>query len=115
MKDITRNHTEAYQTLFEGIDTTSMTPAEMMNYRKLFNYIVESGDIAKAEGVTLGEVIDEGILGSIVGAISGATILPGIMKAICEVLGIKEKSVLWDLMTSRVVLAAMAGKVGMRL
>lgn len=110
-----KNHTEAQNRLFEGIDTTQMTPNDMVNYRKLFNYIVESGDIAKEEGVALGEVIDEGLLGSLIGAVSGATILPGIMKAICEVLGIKEKSVLWDLMTSRVVLAAMAGKVGMRL
>ena len=98
--------------LFEGIDLTGYTPKELMNSKKLYNYIVESAEIAKKENLPLKDVLDEGIFGSLVGIAAGATIGPAIMKAVCKVLGIDEKGVLGNLMTSRVVLAAMGSQLG---
>jgi len=58
--------------------------------------------------------IDEGLLGAIVGAASGFTFGPKIMNAICDVLGINPRGSLGSLMTSRVVLTAVAAKIGAR-
>lgn len=101
--------------LFEGIDLTGYTPKQIMDSKKLYNYIVESAEIAKEEGKDLGDVIDEGIFGSLLGIAAGATVGPSIMKAVCKVLGIDEKGVLGSLLTSRVVLSAMGAELGFRI
>ena len=84
-------------TLYEGLDLTQYTPKQIMDSKKLYNYIVES---------------DEGIFSSLVGMAAGATIGPSIMKAVCKVLGIDERGTLGSLLTSRVVLAAMGSQLG---
>lgn len=94
-------------TLFEGIDVSKCTPAQLMGAKKLYNYIVESAEIAQAENVPLDDVLDEGIFGAIVGGLTGATIGPAIGKAICKVLSIDEKGVLGNLICSRLVLSAL--------
>ena len=59
--------------------------------------------------------IDEGLLGAIVGGAAGLTFGPKIMNAICSVLGIDPKGALGSLMTSRLIMTAVAGKIGARI
>lgn len=105
--------------LFEGVDTSKMNVNDIIKAKKLYNYIVESAEIAKKENIELEQVIDnqvlEGLFGSILGGISGAVIGPSISKAICHVLGIDEKGLLGSLICSRVVLAALGGQLGYKL
>ena len=104
-----------YSTLFEGVDLSQYTPNQIMNSKKLYDYIVESAEVANENGQALDDVIDEGIFGALVGAAAGATVGPAIMKAVCKVLGIQETGTLGNLLTSRVVLAAVCGELGLRL
>jgi len=87
-------------------DNTNIT--EDLNAQ--YDALIESLQKAKEEQ----QPIDEGILGAIVGGIAGATVLPKIMKAICGVLGITENGQLGSLLTSKLVLAAVGTKVGMK-
>lgn len=102
-------------TLFEGLDITQYTPAELMAAHTLYNYITESASIAEQENVPLGDVLDEGVFGAILGGVAGATVGPAIGKAICKVLGIDEKGLLGSLITSRLCLAALGTELGYRL
>ena len=38
-----------YSTLYEGIDLSQYTPKEIMDGKKLYDYIVESAEVAKAQ------------------------------------------------------------------
>ena len=67
------------------------------------------------EAKEAGTPIDEGILGAISGAILGASFGPKLGNAICSALGIDPKGTLGSLMTSRLVLGAICGKIGMKL
>jgi hypothetical protein len=58
--------------------------------------------------------LDEGVLGSILGGIAGFTIGPAIGKAIANALGI-EKGILYDMFTSRVVVAALGAMLGKKI
>lgn len=109
------NETPEITGIFEHIDTSAFKPKDYINTQKLYNYIVESGKIAIEENVPMDDVISESILGSLVGAVTGATLGKTIMTSVCQILGIQEKGVLYDLLTSRVVLAALGGKLGYRL
>lgn len=102
-----------YSRLYEGIDLSQYAPEQIMNSKKLYDYIVESAEIAKEEGKSLDDVVDEGIFSALVGVAAGATVGPSIMKAICKVLGIQETGTLGNLLTSRVVLAAVCGELGL--
>lgn len=76
-----------------------------------YDRIIEMLQKAKEEKTP----IDEGLLGAIVGAASGFTFGPKIMTAICDVLGIDPRGSLGSLMTSRVVMTAVAAKIGARI
>ena len=102
-----------YSRLYEGIDLSQYAPEQIMNSKKLYDYIIESAEIAKEEGKSLDDVVDEGIFSALVGVAAGATVGPSIMKAICKVLGIQETGTLGNLLTSRVVLAAVCGELGL--
>lgn len=102
-----------YSRLYEGIDLSQYAPEQIMNSKKLYDYIVESAEIAKEEGKSLDDVVDEGIFSALVGVAAGATVGPSIMKAICKVLGIQETGTLGNLLTSRIVLAAVCGELGL--
>lgn len=56
--------------------------------------------------------IDEGIFKAVVGAAAGVTIGPTVMKAVCHILGIEEKGALGNLMTSRMIISALAAYLG---
>ena len=67
------------------------------------------------EAKEAGTPIDEGILGAIGGAILGASFGPKLGNAICSALGIDPKGSLGSLMTSRLVLGAIGGKMGWKI
>ena len=98
--------------LFEGVDLRGVTPEQMTNSKKLYNYIIESAEVAKEQGKELGDVLDEGIFGALVGGIAGATVGPAIMRAVCKVLGIPETGLLGKTLTSSIVLGALGAELG---
>lgn len=100
--------------LFEGMDLTGVTPEQIMNSKKLYNYIVESAAIAEEQGKSIDDVMDEGLFSAIALGALGATAGPAIMKAVCKCLGINENGCLGNLLTSRVVLAAICGELGLQ-
>lgn len=104
-----------YNALFEGVDLRGYTPQQIEEGKKLYNYIVEAAEVAKENQMTLDDELDEGIFSAIIGAAAGATVGPAIMKAVCKCLGISETGTLGSLLTSRVVLAAVCGELGLRL
>ena len=55
---------------------------------------------------------DEGLFGAVVGGLTGATIGPKVMKAICKALGVDEKGPFGSLLTSRLILTAVGATVG---
>lgn len=103
-----------YNNLFEGIDLTQYTPQQIMDSKKLYDYIVESGEIAKSENVPMEEVMDEGLFSALLGSAVSATIGQSIMKAICKCLGVDEKGTLGSLLTSKLVLGALGAEMGYR-
>lgn len=98
--------------LYEGIDLSDYSFKEIQDSKKLYNYIAESAEIAKQEGKDLGDVVDEGILGMIAGGVIGATAGASIMKAICNALGLKENGLLYNTLTSRMVMGAVGASLG---
>ena len=98
---------DKYNNLFEGINLSEYTPKEIINSKKVYDYIVEAYDIAKQENKELDDIIDEGLFSTIIGGAVGATVGQSIMKAICKCLGIDEKGTLGSLLTSKLVLTAM--------
>ncbi len=103
---------EKYNNLFEGIDLSGYTPKQIMDSKKVYDYIVEANEIAKKEGVPLEDVVDEGLFTALLGSAVSSTIGQSIMKAICKCLGIDEKGTLGNLLTSKLVLAAMGAELG---
>lgn len=81
----------------------------------LYNYVNEAVKLSKKHKKPTDTFIGEGILGGLVGGVLGATVGTSIGKAVCNALGIKEKSVLWDLMTSKLVNASICAKLGLRM
>ena len=58
------------------------------------------------------EPIDEGLFKSIFGGLVGATAGPAIGRALCKTLGLDEKGMLGNLLTSRLFLTALGGYMG---
>ena len=71
---------------------------------------VENASEQIAELIKKGEV-DEGVMSSLIGGLTGVTIGPSIGKAICKALGI-ERGLLYDLLTSRIFTTAVAAYIG---
>lgn len=76
-----------------------------------YDIVIEALKKAKEEKTP----IDEGIIGTLVGGAAGLTFGPRVMTAICNALGIDTKGALGSLMTSRLILTAVAGKLGARI
>lgn len=79
----------------------------------LYNCIYESVKLHKKTKKPVDSYIDEGLIAGAIGALAGVSFGPAIGKAICNALGIG-KGVLYDLMTSKLVNAAICGKLGLR-
>lgn len=103
-----------YNNLFEGIDLSSYTPKEIIDSKKVYDYIVEAYETAQQNNQNIDDVIDEGLFGSLIGGAIGATVGQSIMKAVCKCLGIDEKGTLGNLLTSKLVLTAMGAQLGYR-
>lgn len=110
-----KNYIVSIMDLFEGFDTSNMRPCDYIGIKKLYNYIVESADIAEQEKVSIDDVLDEGILTGLLGGIAGYTLGPAIGKAICKVLKIDEKGVLGSLICSKLVLAGIGSELGFKM
>lgn len=59
-----------------------------------------------------GDPIDEGLFKAIFGGLTGAVAGPSIVKAFCKALGIEEKGMFGNLLSSRLFLTALGGYVG---
>jgi uncharacterized membrane protein YeaQ/YmgE (transglycosylase-associated protein family) len=103
-----------YNRLFEGVDLSKFTPDEIIQGKKVYDYIVESAEIAKEENKPLSDVMDEGILAAIAGGLSGAIFAPALGNALSKVLGLQQGGALHSLLTSRVVMAAICAELGLR-
>ena len=79
----------------------------------LYNSIFESVKLHRKTKKSVDSFIDEGLIAGALGALAGVSFGPAIGKAICNALGIG-KGVLYDLMTSKLVNAAVCGKLGLR-
>ena len=99
--------------MFEGLDLSGYRAEEIKNTKKVYDYIVESVEEARKEGVSPDELIDEGIFAGLLAASAGAMVGPAIGKAMCKCLGIQENGVLGNLLTSRLVIAAICGELGL--
>lgn len=104
--------TNKYNKLFEGINLSEYTPDQIMQSKKVYDYIVESFEQAQEENKPLSDTMDEGLFGALVGGAIGATVGQSIMKAVCKCLGIDEKGTLGNLLTSKLVLSAMGAQLG---
>ena len=63
----------------------------------------------------LGNTLNEALLGSILGGITGFALGKRVGKIIADVLGLKEKSTLYNLLTSRLVATAIGVALGKKL
>ena len=91
------------QDIVDSIDTID-TVSESKGYDEVIKLLQE----AKEQEIPL----DEGIGKALLGAAAGVTVGPNIMKGVCKVLGISESGALGNLMTSRLILTALAGYLG---
>lgn len=101
-----------YNNLFEGINLSEYTPDQIMQSKKVYDYIIESFKQAQEENKPLSDTMDEGLFGALMGGAIGATVGQSIMKAVCKCLGIDEKGTLGNLLTSKLVLSAMGAQLG---
>jgi hypothetical protein len=100
----TFNEIISNESIFEGMDVSYLTESELLQavnvYTKL-NESFEKGGIEELE-----KEIQEGILGTIAGFIMG----PAIGKVVANALGI-ERGILYDMLTSRLVSAALGSAI----
>ena len=88
----------------EIVDNTNIINEEQLAYDEIIKVLQES----KENNIP----IDEGVVKALLGGVAGATVGPSIMKGVCKVLGISESGALGNLMTSILILTALAGYLG---
>lgn len=122
--ELDKQHEVVVNAILEGIGFKNMnTKPTKLNESllvenknvNLYNYVNEAVKLSKKHKKPTDVFIGEGILSGLVGGVLGATVGTSIGKAVCNALGIKEKSVLWDLMTSKLVNASICAKLGLRM
>ena len=97
----------------------------MLTMKKLEEYINNSSDNVVTEELSYDNIIkklqeakdndipiEEGIIGAVVGGLTGATFGPKVMKAVCKALGVDEKGPFGSLLTSRLILTSVGTTVG---
>lgn len=100
MKNITELQDSQYQALL------------MESTKNIKDYIIQVADTSRETGQAAADIIDEGLLASIVGGVIGGTAGKSIMQGVCKALGINETSTLGQLLTSRAVLTAVGAHLG---
>jgi hypothetical protein len=90
--------------IFEGIDVSFMTDSELNESIGLYYMLKESFDTDGIEG--LESKLKEGLFGAIAGFIAG----PAVGKVIANALGV-ERGILYDMLTSRLVSAALGSAI----
>lgn len=90
--------------IFEAEQIKGLNPDQINEAEEAYHKIVEA--------LEKGEDIDEGLLGSIFGGVTGALIGPTIMKSICSILGIDVKGHFGKLLTSRLITTAVGYSLG---
>jgi len=89
----------------------TLTPELEAIIEEKSNMLIEAG----LNENNLDELIKEGILGSVLGGLTGLAFGKSIGKAVAKVLGLKEGSMLYDMLTSRVFATAVGGVLGSRI
>jgi hypothetical protein len=90
--------------IFEAEEIRGLTPEQVVEGEKVYNILVEK--------LQKGEEISEGLFSGLLSAGVGALVGPTVMKSICKALGISEGSPLYNLLTSKLVLASVAYTLG---
>jgi len=90
--------------IFEAEEIKGFSSEQIQEAERTYNLIVEK--------LQKGEEIDEGIFSGLLTGAASALIGPTIMKAIAKALGIQEGSPLYNLLTSRLILAAVGYTIG---
>jgi uncharacterized membrane protein YeaQ/YmgE (transglycosylase-associated protein family) len=93
--------------LEESVDYQLTEAEEAMIDDAVAIFLAEGKDINDLEF----ELTNEGLFGSIIGGLTGAALGKTVGKTIAKVLGI-QKGVLYDLLTSRLVAAALGAQIG---
>jgi len=111
---LTESHNESVDIqnlLNESYDLTEEQETAIDN---AVDRIMEEHNNGKDLEVIMEEIINEGILGSVLGGLTGFALGKSVGKAIAKVLGI-QKGALYDLLTSRLIGAALVAVLGKRL
>lgn len=90
--------------IFEAEEIKGLTPEQVLEGEKAYKLIVEK--------LQKGEEIDEGLFSGLLLGAGSALIGPSIMRAIAKALGIQEGSPLYNLLTSKLVLASIGYTLG---
>lgn len=85
---------------------------EHINTKK--ELLIEERSDQLANAIKEGQDIDEGLLGSIVGGITGLTAGATVMKAVCKALGVKEGP-LYNMLTSKIICGVAGAAIGYKL
>ena len=81
---------------------------EPINESAVYDDVISRLEDAKENGTP----IEEGLFTALFAGTAAVAIGPSVMKAVCECVGIDQKGPLGTLMTSKLVLGAMAAKLG---
>jgi hypothetical protein len=96
------------KTIEELIQIENIETPQQINEAALYDEAIARLQEAKENGTP----IDEGLFGAIFGGLSGAVAGPAIGRGICKALGLDERGMLGNLLTSRLFLTALGGYIG---
>lgn len=92
----------------EDIINVDIDNTTQINEGAMYDDVIAKLTEAKENGMP----IDEGLFGAIFGGLTGAVAGPAIGRALCKALGLDEKGMLGNLLTSRLFLTALGGYMG---
>ena len=92
----------------EDIINIDIDNTTQINEGAMYDDVIAKLTEAKENGMP----IDEGLFGAIFGGLTGAVAGPAIGRALCKALGLDEKGMLGNLLTSRLFLTALGGYMG---
>lgn len=93
---------------------SQLTEDQLSSIDSIVKEIVEQCNNGKDLDLLLENAVEEGFLGSILGGLTGFALGKTIGSALARVLGV-EKGILYDLLTSRLVAAAIGSSLGKKL